>query len=98
MNQIIIWFIHILRNMVDFMLCILLTLIEINDCKKVVMDLLLDATDLLAPSNLMEALEYKFTIQFRAVCSWTAQAMATNGVNPGATFEVRILVIKISEI
>lgn len=53
------------------------------------MDRLLEADNLIAPFNLVEALKYKFTMHYHVVCSWAALAKAVDDFNPQATFEGR---------
>lgn len=48
---------HTLRNLAELGLGVFFTLIEIEDCNKDVMDLLVETEELLSPSNVFEALE-----------------------------------------
>lgn len=78
----IIWFFHTLRNLVNFMPCVFLTFIEIEDCNRIFMEFLLELNYLRALYNIVEALKYKFTMRYCAVYSWAALTKAADNSNP----------------
>lgn len=53
------------------------------------MDLLLETENLFKPFNLVEALNYTFTVHHRAVCAWENRNWADTGANPLDRIDIR---------
>lgn len=80
------------------MLSAFLKPVEIEEWCEVVMDFLLEADDLLVPSNLMEALKNAFTMHYCDASLWETLAnrlLAVDEASPGVSYGDRPSIMKI---